>query len=214
MSVKFELSPLPYAKDALAPYLSARTLELHYEKHHRGRLHELEKAIDGRPEADESLEEIVFTAEGAVFDLAVRVWNHDFYWRSMKPGGGGAPKGALRRCLETDFGSVAGFKRCFAEAAQSALRRGWVWLVLCDGWLAVRSTHEADTPLAHGETPLLACDVCEHAYSPDYGKDGTRYVEAFLDQLLDWDFAARQVAAGARPAPPVLSVPPSARIAS
>jgi Fe-Mn family superoxide dismutase len=193
--VKFVLAPLPYAKDALAPYLSARTLELHYEKHHRGYLQKLRKLVAGKPEEKLSLEQLVRHTEGPVFDNAAQVWNHDFYWRSMKPGGGGRPAQPLRELLARSFGSVADCKSALAEAANARFGSGWAWLLLDSrGRLRVDSTSNADNPLRRGARPLLTLDVWEHAYYVDYQNERERYVRGFLDHLLDWDFVESNLA--------------------
>jgi len=191
--VKFELAPLPYDKDALAPHISAQTLDFHYDKHHRGYMEKLRKAIEDKPEAKKSLEEIIRAAEGPTFNSAAQVWNHDFYWQSMKPGGGGAPEGPLRERIEADFHSVDDFKQRFAEVAKGEFGSGWAWLVLDEGRLKVLSTHDADNPVNRGGEPLLTCDVWEHAYYLDYQNDRASYVQAFLDHLIDWDFAAKNL---------------------
>jgi Fe-Mn family superoxide dismutase len=193
--MKFELSPLPYAKDALAPHLGAETLEFHYEKHHRAYLDKLEKLIGGTPLAERSLVEIVRASEGGAFDNAAQVWNHDFYWRSMAPRGGGTPPGDVLRALESAFGSFEGFRNAFADSAVKVFGTGWTWLVQRpDGRLEVVSTEDADTPVRDGATtPLCTCDVWEHAYYLDYRHDRPRYVRVFLDHLVNWAFVAENL---------------------
>jgi Fe-Mn family superoxide dismutase len=190
--VKVDLAPLPYAKDALAPFVSARTLDVHYEKHHKGYARELAELVRGKPEEKLSLEQLVRHSTGDVFDNAAQVWNHDFYWRSMKPGGGGEPAaGALRDLLASSFGSVADMKQRLAEAAGSRFGSGWAWVISDQsGRLRVESTPNAENPLQRGHTPLLTVDVWEHAYYLDYQNERARYVRGFLDHLLDWDFLA------------------------
>lgn len=146
--MEFELPPLPYAKDALEPYIGAETLEYHYEKHHRGYLEKLHELIAGRPLAERSLVEIVRESDGAIFNNAAQVWNHTFYWNGMTPRGGGDPQGAVRKALESAFGSVDAFRRQFAETAMNVFGTGYAWLVQePDGRLAIRGTGDADTPL-------------------------------------------------------------------
>jgi Fe-Mn family superoxide dismutase len=188
--MKFELPPLPYEKAALEPYVSARTLDLHYEKHHRGYLTKLEKAIGGKPEAEKSLVDIIRTSDGKVFNLAAQVWNHTFYWSSMKPGGGGKPSGDLLAAIDRDLGGFADFKQRFAEAASGEFGSGWAWLIAgANQKLRVVSTHDADDPLRTNATPLLTIDVWEHAYYVDYQNERERYIRAFLDHVVDWEFA-------------------------
>ena len=191
--MKFELEALPYSEDALAPHISARTLHFHYGKHHQGYMDKLEKAIGDKPEAEKSLEEVIRGAEWSIYNFAAQVWNHDFYWKSMKPGGGGAPSGDLRQRIQADFGSVEDFKQRFAEVAKGEFGSGWAWLALHDGRLRVLSTTDAENLLDRPQLPLLACDVWEHAYYLDYQNERARYVEAFLDHLIDWDFATENL---------------------
>jgi Fe-Mn family superoxide dismutase len=193
--LKIEIAPLPYAKEALAPYLSARTLEEHYEKHHKGYLRKLQKLIRGKPEETQELEDLIRDAEGEVFDNAGQVWNHDFLWHSMRPQGGGRPPDPVRGLLVTSFGSVADFEQRFAEAAIGHFGSGWAWLVEdARGRLQVQSTPNAENPLRTGFSPLLVLDVWEHAYYLDYRSERGRYVRAFLDHLLNWDFVAENLA--------------------
>jgi len=196
--VKFEIPPLPYAKDALEPHLGAETLELHYEKHHKGYLEKLRKQIEDKPEADRSLEDLVRLATGDVFNNAAQVWNHDFYWQSLEPRGGGRPGGELAKELEASFGSYDAFREEFSRAAIGEFGSGWAWLVLdATGRLGVRNSSDAENPLQRGLVPLLTLDVWEHAYYLDYRNERGRYVEAFLDHLLNWDFAAANVSRAA-----------------
>ncbi len=192
--MKFELPPLPYDKGALAPHVSAKTLDYHYEKHHRGYLTKLEGAIGGKPEAEKSLVEVIRSSQGKVFNLAAQVWNHTFYWHSMKPGGGGKPSGDLAAAIERDFGAFADFKQQFAEIANGHFGSGWAWLVRTPGGkLQVTSTSDAQNPLTAKATPLLTCDVWEHAYYLDYQNERNKYVAAFLDGVVNWDFAAKNL---------------------
>jgi len=189
--MKFELSPLPYAKGALEPYISAKTVDLHYEKHHRGYLRKLQKAIEGKTEAQWSLEDLFSNSKAAgVFNNAAQVWNHAFYWNSMRPAGGGKPNGQLSSALEKKFGSIADFKRELAQTATGHFGSGWAWLVLEKGGeLKVASTSDAENPLQWRAIPLLTIDVWEHAYYLDYQNERDKYVTAYLDHLINWDFA-------------------------
>ena len=185
------LPQLPYARDALAPHLSAETIDFHYGKHHQAYVTNLNKMIEGKPEASKSLEEIIRgTAEGPVFNNAAQIWNHTCYWNSMTPAGGGAPSGRLLEAVNRDFGSVGKMKEQFAEAAKTHFGSGWAWLVSDAGRLRITRTSNADLPLKHGQTALLACDVWEHAYYIDYRNARPDYVTAYLDHLLNWEFAA------------------------
>jgi superoxide dismutase, Fe-Mn family len=188
--MKFELDPLPYAKDALAPLISVETIGFHYEKHHQTYMTNLKNLLDGKPEAAQSLEEIVKGATGGVFNNAAQVWNHDFYWKSMKPNGGGEPTGALADAIKRDFGSFADFRAAFHKASLGQFGSGWSWLVNEGGKLKITTTSNADTPLKTGGTALLTCDVWEHAYYVDYRNLRAKYVDTFLDKLVNWDFAA------------------------
>jgi len=198
--MSFEIPALPYSYDALAPHIGAQTVETHYEKHHKGYGRKLRAAIEGKPEAEKSLEELIMTSDGDVFNNAAQIWNHTFYWRSLSPKGGSGPTGALKSAVESAYRSVDEMKRQLAEAAKGEFGSGWAWLVLDkDGRLRVAATHDADSPLRKGHTPLLAIDVWEHAYYLDYQNRRAEYVEAVVDHLLDWGFAAsnlERVAAG------------------
>lgn len=186
----FDLKPLPYAVNALEPYLGAETLRLHREKHHAGYLEELALRFGGSPQAGDSLATIVGTATGHLFDMAAQVWNHEFLWRSMTPHGGGDPQGPLADALIHSFGDVDGFRRMFRMEAAEHFGSGWIWLVLDRGRLRVTTTDNAELPLTRGQTPLVTLDLWEHAYYLDYRNERGRYVEAFLDHLIDWDFVA------------------------
>ena len=188
--MKFELDPLPYAKDALAPHLTAETLSFHYEKHHQTYMTNLKNLLTGKPETDKSLEEIVKTSTAGVFNNAAQVWNHDFYWKSMKPKGGGEPTGKLADAIKKDFGSFADFKAKFQDAAVKQFGSGWAWLVSNGGKLEIVTTGNAETPITKGHTALLTCDVWEHAYYIDYRNLRAKYVETFLASLANWDFAS------------------------
>jgi superoxide dismutase, Fe-Mn family len=191
----FELPPLPYAKTALAPHLSEETFNYHYEKHHKAYVDNLNKLTEGKPEAGKSLEDLIKTTEGSVFNNAAQVWNHTFYWHSMKQGGGGKPVGPLAEAINRDFGSFDKFKEEFAQAAATQFGSGWAWLVKSrDGKLKVVKTGNADNPMRAGDTPLLTIDVWEHAYYIDYRNLRPKYIDTFLSYLANWDFAAKNLA--------------------
>ncbi len=184
-----ELPNLPYSKDALAPHISTETLEFHYGKHHAGYVKKLNAAIEGTAMAEKSLEEIVKTAEGGTFNNAAQVWNHTFYWNSLSPDGGGEPTGAIADAIKSQYGSFDDFKEKFTDAAGSLFGSGWTWLVKnADGSLGIEKTSNADTPLTSDKTPLLTCDVWEHAYYIDYRNARPDYINAFWN-LVNWDFA-------------------------
>ncbi|CCW62833.1 unnamed protein product [Phytomonas sp. EM1] len=192
----FAAAELPYATDALAAKgLSKEQVEFHYEKHHKGYAVKLNAAAETNPElARLSVVEVVRTMKGPIFNSAGQLFNHDFYWRSLSPNGGGEPTGALAAALAADFGSVAAFKAAFTAAAGGHFGSGWAWLVhdAASGTLKVYQTHDAGCPLTEpGLTPLLACDVWEHAYYIDYRNDRPRYVEAWWG-LVNWEWAAAQ----------------------
>ncbi len=191
----FTLPTLPYDLGALAPHLSRETLEHHHGKHHEAYVTKLNELTAGE-QSDEQLDALVLGAEpGPLFDNAAQHWNHSFYWRSMSPTGGGAPHGALADALGRAFGSVDAFTKELQEAAATHFGSGWAWLVHDGSGLAVTHTSDADLPLRHGQKALLTIDVWEHAYYIDYLNKRPDYVSAFLDHLVDWDFAAANLAA-------------------
>lgn len=196
----FELPALPYAKDALEPHMSANTFSFHHEKHHNTYVVNLNGLIEGTDFEGKSLEEIVSATAGnpdkaGVFNNAAQVWNHTFFWNSMKPNGGGAPSGDLAAKIDQDFGSFDEFKEAFKTAGATQFGSGWAWLVVGDGGkLEVVKTPNAETPLTQGKTPLLTCDVWEHAYYLDYQNRRPDFLAAFLDNLANWDFAAENLA--------------------
>jgi superoxide dismutase, Fe-Mn family len=192
--MNFELPPLPYAKDALQPHMSAETLDFHHGKHHKAYADKLKSLLEGKPEANRGLEEIILAApEGPVFNNAAQVWNHTFFWHSMKPQGGGAPSGELAQAINRDFGSFDAFKEQFVAAAVNRFGSGWAWLVGEGGKLKIVSTANADLPMKHGQKALLTCDVWEHAYYIDYRNARQKFVEVFLANLANWDFAAQNL---------------------
>ncbi len=189
-----ELPALPYAMDALEPHISKETLEYHYGKHHNTYVVNLNKLIADSEFASASLEDIVRKASGGVFNNAAQIWNHTFYWNCLSPNGGGAPDGDLGAAIDRDFGSFDAFKDEFSTKAVTLFGSGWAWLVRNgDGSLAIAQTSNADTPLTGDATPLLTCDVWEHAYYVDYRNARPKYVEAFW-HLVNWEFAAANFA--------------------
>lgn len=190
-----QLDPLPYAKNALAPFISENTLNFHYDKHHMGYLNNLNKLVEGTDFATATLEKIITDAHGkpektAVFNNAAQVWNHTFYWNSMKPNGGGKPSGALLNKINETWGDFDAFVTAFKEAGATQFGSGWAWLVLKDGALSIMKTGNADLPMVHGAAALLTCDVWEHAYYLDYQNRRVDYIGEFLSNLVNWDFAA------------------------
>ena len=187
------LPDLPYDKDALGPHISARTLEFHHGKHHQAYVDNLNKLIEGTDLAVESLETIIRKTAGhsdkaSIFNNAAQVWNHTFYWRSMKPGGGGPPRGSIAEKIASDLGGYDVFVQEFRNAAMTQFGSGWAWLAVREGKLAVIKTSNADTPIAYGVKPLLTVDVWEHAYYLDYQNRRGDYLDVFIRDLIDWDF--------------------------
>jgi len=186
----FTLPPLPYDKNALAPHISAETLDYHHGKHHQTYVTNLNKLIEGKPEASKTLEEIILSSEAGVFNNAAQIWNHTFYWHCMKPGGGGQPTGDLAAAIQRDFGSFEKFAEEFSNAATTQFGSGWAWLVLGkDKKLAVTKTANADLPMKHEQKALLTIDVWEHAYYIDYRNARPKYIETFLKSLVNWQYA-------------------------
>jgi Fe-Mn family superoxide dismutase len=185
----FTLPELPYAKDALSPHISAETLEYHHGKHHKAYVDKLNELLAGKPEASKSLEEVIMSSEGPVFNNAAQIWNHTFYWSSMKAKGGGEPTGDLAAAITRDFGGFDKFKTEFTQAGITQFGSGWAWLVLEGGKLKVTKTPNADLPMKHGQKALLTMDVWEHAYYIDYRNARPKYIETFLTSLANWDFA-------------------------
>ena len=189
-----ELPPLPYAKNALVPYISEETIEYHYSKHHQTYVTNLNNLIKGTKFESLSLEDSVKQSSGGIFNNAAQVWNHTFYWNCLSPNGGGEPSGALADAINKKFGSFANFKEEFTKCAVTTFGSGWAWLVKNpDGSLEIVSTSNAGTPLTQDKTALLTCDVWEHAYYIDYRNLRPKYVESFWN-LVNWEFAARQYA--------------------
>lgn len=201
MAEPIVLPPLPYAQDALAPVISANTLSFHYGKHHKAYVDNLNKLIAGTELEGASLEQIIAAAAGkadkaGIFNNAAQVWNHTFYWKSMKKGGGGKPSGDLAGRIDAAFGSFDNFKKEFANAAVTQFGSGWAWLVAEGGAVKLVKTANAETPIIKGQKPLLTIDVWEHAYYLDYQNRRPDHVNAVIDQLLNWDFAAENLARG------------------
>jgi superoxide dismutase, Fe-Mn family len=188
----FELPKLPYAYDALAPVISAETIEYHYGKHHQTYVNNLNKIVEGTAYAEMSIEDICRkvhgqTSEQALFNNAAQVWNHTFYWNCMKPGGGGAPTGAALEAINRRFGEFESFKEQFSAAAAEQFGSGWAWLVKDGNGVAIETTSNAGTPMATGKICLLTIDVWEHAYYIDYRNARPKYIEDFW-KLVNWDF--------------------------
>jgi Fe-Mn family superoxide dismutase len=189
-----ELPALPYARDALAPHISAETLDYHYGKHHQACVTNLNNLIKGTENENLDLETIIKKSQGGVFNNAAQIWNHTFYWNSLSPKGGGDPSGKLADAIVKTFGGVAQFKEEFTKTAVGTFGSGWAWLVQRpDGSLGLVSTSNAATPITGSDRPLLTCDVWEHAYYIDYRNARPKYVEAFWS-LVNWEFAASQLA--------------------
>jgi len=192
----FELPPLPFANDALEPYISARTLEFHHGKHHAAYVTNLNNLTKDTPLASQSLEAVIkaaaadLPAKQGIFNNAAQVWNHTFFWNCLKKGGGGKPSGKVLARIESDLGGFDKFKDDFKNAAITQFGSGWAWLVEANGKLAIAKTANADLPLAHGQKALFTVDVWEHAYYLDYQNRRPDFVQAVLDHLANWDFVA------------------------
>ena len=189
------LPPLPYARNALAPHISEETLNFHYGKHHQAYVDNLNKLLDGKPEAKASLEDIIKgsagdAAKAGVFNNAAQVWNHTFYWNCLSPNGGGAPTGALADAINKSFGSFDAFKEAFSKSAATNFGSGWTWLVKnAEGGVEIVNTSNAGTPMTDGKTALLTIDVWEHAYYVDYRNARPKYLEEVW-KIVNWDFVA------------------------
>ena len=185
-----ELPALPYALNALAPHISQETLEFHYGKHHNAYATNLNGMIEGTDLADASLEDIITSSEGGMFNNAAQVWNHTFYWSSMSPTGGGQPTGDVAEAINSAFGSYDAFREAFTTAAKTQFGSGWAWLVDAGSGLEIMKTANADLPLAHSAKALLTIDVWEHAYYIDFRNARPSYIDTFMDHLLNWDHVA------------------------
>lgn len=192
----FELPTLPYAIDALAPHISAETLEYHHGKHHQTYVTNLNKMVEGTDHAGASLEDVIMAADSPspLFNNAAQVWNHTFYWSCMAPGGGGEPTGEVADRINSAFGSYDAFRTQFAEAATTQFGSGWAWLVDDGSSLSVTKTANADLPMRHSAKALLTIDVWEHAYYIDYRNARPNYINTFMDSLVNWDFVAANMA--------------------
>jgi Fe-Mn family superoxide dismutase len=199
VAMAFELPPLPYPKNALAPHMSEQTFDFHHGRHHQAYVTNLNNLIKDSPLERQSLEDLIKgsykdTTKTGVFNNAAQVWNHTFFWGSMRPHGGGAPSGNLSSAITRDCGGLDKFKEQFKATAVGQFGSGWAWLVADKGQLKIVGTPNAVTPLAEGQTALLTCDVWEHAYYLDYQNRRPDFVQAFLDHLANWDFAAQNLA--------------------
>lgn len=191
--MSFELPDLPYAYDALAPYMSAETLEFHHDKHHQAYVTNGNKLLEGSGLEGKSLEDIVRESHGknaGLFNNAAQHYNHNHFWKWMKANGGGAIPGELEAKINSDLGSVAEFREAFLNAGATQFGSGWAWLVLNNGKLEVTKTPNGENPLIHGQTPLLGCDVWEHSYYIDYRNARPKYMEAFFDSMINWEYVA------------------------
>jgi Fe-Mn family superoxide dismutase len=189
----FQLPTLPYPADSLAPVISAETIDYHYGKHHQAYVNNLNALIADTAQADASLEEIILSSEGGLFNNAAQVWNHTFYWHCMTPGGAALEEGQLSEAINASFGSMQKFKEQFISAAAGNFGAGWTWLIAGDnGILEIVNTSNADTPLAHGAQPLLTCDVWEHAYYIDHRNARGAYLQGWWE-LINWPFVASQL---------------------
>ena len=194
----FVLEPLPYAENALEPYISSKTVSFHYGKHHVGYVKKANSLVKGGPFEGKSFEEVIKHSAGkkeheAIFNNVAQAWNHEFFWKCMKPGGGGTPKGKLATKIREAFGSFDAFKGEFLSAAGSQFGSGWTWLVLDGEKLTIVKTSNADTPLSEGIKPVYTVDVWEHAYYLDYQNRRTEFVKNVLSHLANWDFVASQL---------------------
>ncbi|MBL9029444.1 MAG: superoxide dismutase [Caedimonas sp.] len=194
----FTLPPLPYEKNALEPYISANTLDFHHEKHHQAYVDNLNKLVEGTELNGQTLENIIHAsakdpAKAGIFNNAAQVWNHTFYWHSLKKDGGGTPSGKLLERLDKDFSGYDKFRQAFKQAGTTQFGSGWAWLVEEKGTLKITKTANADLPMFHGQKALIACDVWEHAYYLDYQNRRADYIDVFLDHLVNWGFAEKNL---------------------
>ena len=191
--MKHELPALPWARDALAPIISAETIEYHYGKHHAAYVDKLNAGIKGTEFEDMPLKDIIKKASGGIFNNAAQVWNHTFYWNCLSPNGGGSPKGEVAGAIDAAWGSFGAFKEAFSQSAAANFGSGWTWLVKEGGKLSIVDTDDADTPVRRGVRVVLTIDVWEHAYYIDYRNARPKYIEAFWN-VVNWDFANENLA--------------------
>ena len=195
----FTLKPLPFAKDSLGPAMSARTLDHHHDKHHAAYVTKLNEFVAGTPMENQDLEAIIKATVGKggkdqkIFNNAAQTWNHDFFWDSLAPNGGGTPPEPILKRLQSTFSSFENFRDKFVEAAVGQFGSGWAWLVVKDGKLDITTTHDADTPLAHGIHAVWTCDVWEHAYYLDYQHERARFVKTVVESLANWQFVSKRL---------------------
>lgn len=197
-TMPFELPKLPYERDALAPHISENTLNFHYGKHHQAYVTNLNNLLAGTDLAEKSLEEVIKISsadqsKAGIFNNSAQVWNHTFYWNSMKPNGGGKPEGEVLQRIESDFGSYEDFVSQFKAAGATQFGSGWAWLVLEEGKLKITKTGNAHTPLTSNAVPLMTMDVWEHAYYLDYQNARPSYMDTFLSKLVNWDFVLENI---------------------
>jgi Fe-Mn family superoxide dismutase len=193
--MSFQVAPLPYGKDALEPVMSKETLEFHYEKHHKGYLAKLNAALEGKPEASQSLEEVIKSSSGGVFNNAAQVYNHTFFWDGLKPGGGGAPTGGAALDVINKLGGFQKFREEWVNVGAARFGSGYVWLVVEAGAPKIISTANAETPLTTSAKPILTTDVWEHAYYIDHRNNRNAFLEAFVDKLINWEFVEKNLKA-------------------
>jgi superoxide dismutase, Fe-Mn family len=195
----FTLKPLPFAKDSLGPAMSARTLEHHHDKHHATYVKKLNELVAGTPMESQDLESIIKAMVGKggkdqkVFNNAAQTWNHDFFWESLAPNGGGTPPEPILKRIESTFSSLDNFRDKFVDAAVNQFGSGWAWLVAKQGQLEIVTTHDADTPVAHGVHAVWTCDVWEHAYYLDYQHERARFVKTVIENLANWQFISKRL---------------------
>ena len=191
--MSFKVEELPYAMDALSPHISKETFEYHYGKHYQTYVGNLNKLTEGKPEGSKSLEDLVRSASGGLFNNAAQVWNHMFYWKGLSPNGGGEPEGAIKDAIGKNFGSFKEFQTTFTQKSVTLFGSGWAWLVKnADGNLEIVQSKDADNPMTKNQKPILTCDVWEHAYYIDYRNARPKYLEAFW-KVVNWEFADKNL---------------------